>query len=276
MHRQTRRWALGTAASAVAIGLASACAAPIFSKGTVRRAWPTLTVLAATAGSAQSTAPQPAWLAPLRAAIDHLNASQRDQLGATIALHTFTADQAPDALTLDSNGQVKRFNDMAYVKALARAVADQADVLGFAPIPAGAPTGDVPVTKLDLQVAGAGAARSPQPERAFRALRALEQALAPALLLSAIRPLAARRLKDGSTDPRLAQALGWGMNVGRASGADVLGADALFGLYTILPGTYSTKAPPKPPAEACAEVATLLRYRQVCGPVPAYCPAATP
>jgi hypothetical protein len=148
--------------------------------------------------------------------------------------------------------------------------------LGFAPIPAGAPAGNVPVTKLDLELAGAVAAHSRQPDLAFTALRALEQAIGPALLLSAIRPLASRRLKDGSIDPRLATALGWGMALGRASSADALGADALNRLVDVFPGLPRADAPGLPPQQLCADVAKLLRYRQVCGPVPAYCPAAAP
>ncbi len=485
----SRRWALGTAAGSLAVGLCSACAAPIFSKGAVVRSLPKLTVLAAYPGSSSTKTPEPAWLAPLRAAVDHLNATQRDQLGVVLDLHTFTADQAPGSLTFDSNGQVKSFTMTTYDTALASAVAEQADLLvtteggglgalthldhakalaaldgylareraaqmvdyypgalelgrvagrqvalplqvqpwlmrydaalyhaiglappapdkpwtwqqiintapklakrnpqtganvrwacrvetvpvevpiwqaggdivnaqnavvldqpaaiqgvtfwrdlevayrldapntspprligdhtrpyaiptlgggfaaatfepitrygyalanigkywddglGFAPIPAGAPGGNVPVTKLDLELAGAVAAHSRQPDLAFAALRALEQALGPALLLSAIRPLAAQRLKDSSVDPRLATALRWGMAVGRASGADALGADALLRLDQIFPGLPRADAPGLPPAQVCADVAKLLRYRQVCGPVPAYCPAATP
>jgi hypothetical protein len=134
----------------------------------------------------------------------------------------------------------------------------------------------VPVTKLDLELAGAVAARTQQPDLAFAALRALEQALGPALLLSAIRPLAAQRLKAGDMDTRLATALNWGMAVGRASGADMLGADALYELDEVFPGLPRADAPGKPPAQVCADVAKLLRYRQVCGPVPNACPAATP
>ena len=66
------------------------------------------------------------------------------------------------------------------------------------------------------------------------------------------------------------------MAVGRASGADMLGADALFELDEVFPGLPRADAPGKPPAQACADVARLLRYRQVCGPVPAACAAATP
>jgi len=83
-------------------------------------------------------------------------------------------------------------------------------------------------------------------------------------------------LKDGSIDPRLATALGWGMALGRASSADALGADALNRLVDVFPGLPRADAPGLPPQQLCADVAKLLRYRQVCGPVPAYCPAAAP
>ncbi|MGI8913177.1 MAG: ABC transporter substrate-binding protein, partial [Chloroflexota bacterium] len=447
----TRRSALRLLAGFLTVSLCSACSAPIFSHAPVLRARPKLTLLAAHPGSSAIKTPEPAWLAPLRAAVDHLNATQQDQLGATLDLHVFSADQAPGSVTLDITGRVKTVNFTAYTNALAAAVTEQADLvvtaeesyfgalsnldhasvlkildaylarerpnqqvayypgalalgrisgrqvalplqvqpwlmrfdaamfravgltapgpdkpwtwqqlidaqsklvqrssttganlrwacrveslpveapiwqaggdvvngqnavvldqpaaiqgvtfwrdletvyhldasktfppsfkrdparpyalptyhggfaatafqtlagygyspaeiaqhweegLGFAPIPAGAPGGDVPVTKLALQLAGAVAVRSRQPELVFSALRALEQALGPALLLSAIRPLAMQRLKDGSLDARLASALGWGMAVGRASGADVLGTAVLIGLDEAFPGTY--------------------------------------
>lgn len=485
----SRRSVLRAAAGALAVGLCSACSAPVFSKVGVRRALPTLTVLAATATSPSTGGPEQPWLAPLRAAVDRINATRQDELGAVLDLRVFTTDQAPGSVTLGSNGQVKSYNTKAYVDALAGAVGERADLLvtaegdgfgaltnldhakvlaaldtylarerrgqqvdyspgalglariagrqvalplqvqpwlmrydattfhavgvappspdrpwtwqqlidlapklvqrdpqtganvrwafrvetlppevpiwqaggdivdpqnavvldqpaavrgvtfwrdletadhldapqtnaqrltrdparphaigtlgggfaaatietatryaytladiakdwddglGFAPIPAGAPGGDVPVTKLDLELAGAVAARSRRPDLAFAALRALEQALGPSLLLPAIRPLAAQRLKGDDVDARLATALGWGMAVGRASGADALGIDALLGLEEVFPGTYSNNVPAKAPAQACADVARLLRYRQVCGPVPAACAAATP
>jgi ABC-type glycerol-3-phosphate transport system substrate-binding protein len=127
--RGTRRWALRAAAGALAVGLCSACSAPIFSRGGVRRALPKLTVLAATARSASTKGPEQPWLAPLRAAVDRLNATRQDQLGAILELHVFTADQAPGAVTVDSNGQVKSFNMTAYDDALAGAVGEQADLL---------------------------------------------------------------------------------------------------------------------------------------------------
>jgi hypothetical protein len=141
------------------------------------------------------------------------------------------------------------------------AIATSWDVgLGFAPIPVGLPGGITPVTKIELQVGAGISASSRQPEAALAVLRALEAAVGPSLLVSARQPLAMKMLEQGRLDARLASAIAWGMQVGRASAADQVGVGSLLGgLRDVFPGyQHATGADP---ATACSAVAQALRAR---------------
>jgi ABC-type glycerol-3-phosphate transport system substrate-binding protein len=128
------------------------------------------------------------------------------------------------------------------------------DGLGFAPVPAGLPGGAQPVTKIEMILAGGISADSKNHPLAFTALRALEAALGPRLVVSASPPYAVELLTNGSLDTRLAPALRWGLQAGRASLADLIGALGFSGLIRVLPSIQGL-----PPGEAFSQAAQQLR-----------------
>jgi hypothetical protein len=128
------------------------------------------------------------------------------------------------------------------------------DGLAFAPVPAGSPGGAVPVTKLELQLAGAVSAGSGRPRAAFAALRTLEATGGPSLLVSASPPLAGRLFSQGALDTRLVAALRRGLQAGRAGLPDLIDASGVAPLLRVLPSIRGM-----PPAAAGTRAARQLR-----------------